>query len=137
MSERLPITFETVVSRLFSQFPDLRAIYDIELHYMGDEPPLAYIVFGDVVIPFLESALRAKNLELIASICAFFEECAEGAKQDAKLGDLIAIEVGEWLTGTISEEQIFPFLGPETKRVCRYVHGLATQRWKLKAEQHR
>jgi hypothetical protein len=76
------ITFETVVPRLFSQFPILQAKYDVELDYMGDEPPLAYVVFGTVVIPFLESAPRAQNVELIASICAFFEECAESAKRD-------------------------------------------------------
>jgi hypothetical protein len=44
----------------------------------------------------------------------------------------MGIEIGEWLTGTTYEQQVSPFLGSETKRVCNYVPGLATQRSKLK-----
>jgi hypothetical protein len=132
-----PITFETVVPRLFGRFPILQDRYDVELQYMGDEPLLAYIVFGTLVIPFLESALRSKNAELIASISTFFEECAEDAKQSPLLGELLSVEIGEWLGGTNEEEEIAPYLGPETKRICQYVPGLAMQRWKLKVEQHR
>jgi hypothetical protein len=131
------MTFETVIAELFGKFPSLKVRNDAQLDYMGDEPPLAYVVFGSVLIPSLDDALRAGDTQKIVSICSFFEECAESARHDGKLADLVRVEVDEWLATTTNEEELAPFLGSETKKLCRYVPGLATQRWKLKMAQHR
>jgi hypothetical protein len=47
------------------------------------------------------------------------------------------VEIGEWLSGTRWEAELEPYLGEQTKRGCRYVSGLATQRNSLEAEQAR
>jgi hypothetical protein len=128
------LTFENVIPRLFETIPALRFIYEAELDYMLDEPPLAYVVFGDILIPALETALGDENDELAESIGSFLEDAARGSNSDPALANLLAVEVGEWLMGTTWEARAAVFLGPETKRICRYIPGLATQRLQLRSE---
>jgi hypothetical protein len=128
------MTFDTVVSELFERLPDLRAVYEVKLHYMLDEPPLAYLVFGSVLVPELERALRQNDLDTVTSIGSFFEEVAHRGQKDARLADLLRIEIGEWLEGTAHELTVAKYLGPETKRICKYVPGLAMQRLRLRQE---
>jgi hypothetical protein len=68
------------------------------------------------------------------AICAFLEDVAEAAIKDLGLESLIEVEVGEWLGGAANEATLAPWLGTETKRICGYVPGLATQRIALRAE---
>ena len=98
---------------------------------MGEEEPLPYIAFGDTVVPRLKEALTNGDGERIRRFTDFFEAIAQSAKSDSRLHSLLAIEVGEWLEVTNQEAEIAPWLGTETKRVCRYVPGLATQRRKI------
>ena len=69
-------------------------------------------------------------------ICAFIEEVAEAAQKDMGLANLLKIEVGEWLGGAANETLLTSWLGPETKRICNYVPGLATQRIALRTERN-
>ena len=101
---------------------------------MGTEEIGAYIVFGTVLMPALEQALATGDLSSILPICAFLEDVAEAAEDDPRLEDLLLVEVGEWLGGVANEESLTPWLGMKTKRICRYVPGLATQRIALRAE---
>jgi hypothetical protein len=126
--------YETVVTELFVRFPNLEATYRSECEYLLDEPPMPYIVFGDILMPELEKALEAKDLGVILRICAFLEDMAESARQDSALSTLMKVEVGEWLGFNANEDVLSPWLGTETKLVCNYVPGLATQRRRLAAE---
>jgi hypothetical protein len=128
------MTYETVVPELFELFPNLQNAYETEFEYMGNEPPLSYIVFGSVLVPALESALREEDLSSVASICSFLEDAAQSGRKDGRLEELLRVEIGEWLGWAQNEELLATYLGPETKRICGYVPGLATQHLRLKAE---
>jgi hypothetical protein len=131
------MNYETVVTDLFERFPKLQSDYDMRFAYMGTEKPGAYIVFGSVLLPAFEQALAVGDLTSILPICAFLEDVAEAAQKDLGLDTLLKVEVGEWLGGAANEASLAPWLGMETKRICRYVPGLATQRIALLAEQHK
>jgi hypothetical protein len=126
--------YDTVVTELFARFPDLQVTYCSECEYLLDEPPMPYIVFGVILVPELARALEAEDLGVMLRICAFLEDVAESARQDEGLRTLMKVEVGEWLGFTENEDVLSPWLGTETKLVCDYVPGLATQRRKLSAE---
>jgi hypothetical protein len=125
------VTYETVISELFMRIPDLQPLYQKRFDYLEGEV-LPYVVFGSFLIPVLETALEESDTKRISAICAFLEEAATSAGTDAGLEELLLVEIGEWLGGTRLEAEIEPSLGEQTKRVCRYVSGLATQRISLK-----
>ena len=126
------MTYETVIDEALAHIPELRAMDTY--HFLDEDPPLTYVVFGSLLIPVLENALNTGDLKVILRICAFLEEASESSRHDGGLEALIQVEIGEWLGITSFEEQVSPWLGPETKRICGYVPGLATQRLKLRKE---
>jgi hypothetical protein len=127
------VTYESVIRELFVRLPDLEPVYREQFDYLaGDELP--YVVFGSFLIPLMETALESQDVERVRSICAYLEEVASSASTDAELEALLRVEIGEWLSGTQFEAEIEPYLGEQTRRICRYLSGLATQRNSLKAE---
>ena len=130
------VTYESVIRELFAQVPDLEPMYREQFSYLAGEE-LPYVVFGSFLIPVMESALEGQDVVRIRSICAFLEEVASSASTNAGPEGLLRVEIGEWLSGTRWEAEVEPYLGEQTKRRCRYVSGLATQRNSLKAEQAR
>ncbi|WP_047487708.1 hypothetical protein [Terriglobus sp. TAA 43] len=129
------MNYETVVPELFNRFPELEAIYRAKFAYMGDDEAIHYIVFGSILIPALTAALEEGNLGAILPISAFMEDASVAARHDNSLATLMKVEVGEWLGWASHEERLAPWLGPETKRLCNYVPGLATQRIRLRSEE--
>lgn len=127
------VTYESVISDLFTQLPDLEPLYRERFSYMADEQ-LPYVVFGSFLIPVLETALNDHDGERVRSICAYLEEVAVNANTEVRLGELLRVEIGEWLGGTPWETEISTKLGEQTKRICRYIPGLATQRIALREE---
>ncbi len=121
------MTYETVIPDLFMRMPDLEPLYQERFDYLDGEV-LPYVVFGSFLIPVLETALEDSDTERVGVICAFLEDAAASASTDAALEQLLWIEIGEWLEGTPWEAKIAAVLGEQTKRVCRYVSGLAIQR---------
>jgi hypothetical protein len=131
------MTYETVVPELFELFPNLQSAYETQFEHMGDEPSTGYIVFGSLLVPALETALKEQNLSSVALICSFLEDAAQSGRKDARLEELLRVEIGEWLGWAQNEELLATYMGPETKRICGYVPGLATQRLRLKAERQK
>jgi hypothetical protein len=131
------MNYETVVPELFERFPPMQEIWNTRFDYMDDEKSIQYVVFGSVLIPALEDALSIGNLGVILPVCAFLEDIAVDAKNDSYLESLLRVEVGEWLGRATNESLLAPWLGIETKRICRYVPGLATQRIALREERKR
>jgi hypothetical protein len=131
------MTYETVVPELFELFPILQSAYETQFEYMGDEPPMGYIVFGSLLVPALETALKEQNLSSVALICSSLEDAAQSGRKDARLEELLRVEIGEWLGWAQNEELLATYMGPETKRICGYVPGLATQRLRLKLERQK
>jgi hypothetical protein len=129
------MNYATVVPELFIRFPKLEAAYRTKFAYMGDEESVQYIVFGSILIPALTTALENGDLGTILPICAFLEEVSTAARHDGALENLLKIEVAKWLGWTANEERLAPWLGTETKRICNYVPGLATQRRQLRFEE--
>ncbi|WP_353072398.1 hypothetical protein [Tunturiibacter gelidiferens] len=120
---------------LFIRIPKLEAVYRTEFAYMGDEEPGQYSVFGSILIPALTAAMENGDLEMILPICAFLEDVSTAARHDGVLETLLKVEVAEWLGWAANEERLAPWLGTETKRICNYVPGLATQRLQLRSEE--
>ena len=120
--------YETVVPELFQRFPKLRSVWETRFSSVKAETSIQPMVFESVLIPALEEALATSNLGKILPICAFLEDVAEAAHHDSALKSLLQVEVGEWLGGAAHESLLAPWLGTETKRICGYVPGLATQR---------
>ena len=131
------MTDQTVVREFFTRFPKLEAVYRADFAYMGDDEPGTYIVFGSILVPALESALKTGDLGLILPICAFLEDVACAARHDVGLENLLKVEIGKWLRWAENEDLLAPWLGQETKRLCNFVPGLATQRRLLRAEKER
>jgi len=130
------VTYESVIRELFARMPDLEPLYREQLSYLDGEE-LPYVVFGSFLIPVLETALESHNDERVRSICAYLEEVAVNANTEARLKELLRVEIGEWLRGTPWEAEVGPYVGEQTKRICECVPGLATQRNLLRAEQAR
>ena len=128
------MNYATVVPELFSRFPKLEATYRADYAYMGDDKATQYIVFGSILIPALTVALDKGDLGTILPFCAFLEDVSIAARHDNYLATLLKVEVAEWLGWVANEERLAPWLGSETKRICNYVPGLATQRLQLRSE---
>jgi hypothetical protein len=130
------MTYETVLVEMFSRFPEMRAGYETQVASVkaAGKGPLPFSAFGGVLVPALESAMEKGDLRRIGSLCAYLEDVAWGARNDLRLRSLLRIEIGEWLEYVANEDRITQYLGSETRRVCRYVPGLATQRRRLKEE---
>lgn len=128
------MNYATVVSDMFSRFPKLEAVYRLEFAYMEDDEPAPYMVFGSILIPALATAVERGDLGMILPLCAFLEDVSLAARQDNSLLGLVKVEIGEWLGWVANEDRLAPWLGSETKRICNYVPGLATQRRQLRAE---
>ena len=114
------MTFETFVAEMLARFPFLRAECSI---YMEDDEPLAYVALGCVLMPWLDSCLNARDIASIITICEFLEVSASDNRSDARLNELIAIELGEWLPEVRQIALLLSHLGHETQRVCRYHIG--------------
>ena len=127
------VTYESVIRELFARMPDLEPIYRERFDCLAGEE-LPYVVFGSFLIPLMETGLESQDVERVRSICAYLEEVASSASTDTGLDGPLRVEIGEWLSGTRWEAEVEPYLGDQTKRICRYVSGLATQRNTLKAE---
>jgi hypothetical protein len=128
------MNYENVVTNLFVRFPKLQTVCLTTFAFTAKEKLGPYLVFGSVLLPALEHALAAGDLGQILPISAFLEDVAEAAEQDPRLKDLLQVEVGDWLGGIANEPSLSPWLGTRTKRICRYVPGLASQRTALRAE---
>lgn len=127
--------YATVVSELFSCFPELEAAYRAKFGYLGDDEAIRYIVFGSILIPALTAALEEGDSETVLRLCAFLEDASVAAHHDNSLATLLKVEVAEWLGWASNEERLAPWLGAETKRLCNYVPGLATQRLQLRSKE--
>ncbi|MGI4826661.1 MAG: hypothetical protein ACRYFU_00465 [Janthinobacterium lividum] len=128
------MNYATVVPELFSRLPKLEATYRSQFAYMGEDEAIHYIVFGSILIPALTTALDEGDLRVIVPICAFLEDASVAARHDNFLATLLKVEVAEWLGWAANEDRLAPWLGSETKRVCNYIPGLATQRIQVRSE---
>ena len=122
------MTYETTVAEFFERFPDLEETYKTQFQHLSHEQPDANLIFTSILIPALENALEEGDLKTILHLAAFLEDVSESTAEDARLRNLMAVEVGEWLGWASHEDRLAPWLGGETKRICGYVPGLAMQR---------
>jgi hypothetical protein len=120
------MTYESIAAELYTRLPKLQPAEGAADQYGDLSDP--NILFGSLLIPALEQALEAHDLANILKICAFLEDTSIAAATDPKLASLIKTEFAEWLGWAANEDLLAPWLGAETKRLCGYVPGLATQR---------
>jgi hypothetical protein len=88
--------------------------------YMDEDDPLAYIALGCVFNPWLKKSLEARDVANVAQACEFLEYVLIEGKNDKRIEDLVAIEIGESLPELREKKLLLSHLGPETRRVCSY-----------------
>ncbi|MGC1299181.1 MAG: hypothetical protein WA869_29505 [Alloacidobacterium sp.] len=111
------MTYETFVKEMLDWFPSLRSECSA---YMDDDDPLPYVAIGCVLNPWLETCLEARDVASLAKAGEFVEAAAAASRSDARLADLIGIEIGEWLPGVRERKLLLSYLGPETHKLCGY-----------------
>jgi hypothetical protein len=68
-----------------------------------------YVIFGDFIIPKIETAVATGDGPLLSKAFAFFEEAATW---DEASSALIHIEVGEWAVGYAKRNEVAVWFGP-------------------------
>jgi hypothetical protein len=111
------MTYESFVRELLHAFP---ALSNECYGYMDEREPLSYVAMGCVLIPWLQKCLEARDTEGIARVCDFLETVASEGIRDSRFTDLIAIEIGEWLSEARERKLLLSHLGPNTRRACSY-----------------
>ena len=108
--------------RLIEAVPELRERYQQELDSWDGEVPGAYIIFGDVLLPFLLQLLATPgNERVLQRIFAFLEEMATHPDQHVR--DLVQVGVCEQVSGNSPEllAEARKYMGIETERLSREI----------------
>ncbi len=95
---------------------------------------MPYVVFGSLLLPFLEHAMEVRDEALLKRAAAFVDDAIQNARKDAMLGTLIVIEVGEWLNRFAEADVFGKLLRDSSPRIIRYVPGLAAQRAAMRGQ---
>lgn len=113
------VTYDRLSNELIKVAPELRAQYEEELRWWGDETPGPHIIYGDVLNPYLISLLEAddeSNEEVLRRIYGFLEALAN--HDDERVQEVVAVTVCERL-GASKEllERAHRYMGPKTRQL--------------------
>jgi hypothetical protein len=112
------LTLETVVSGLLEDFPELQPAYEWETR-AGEEG--AYVIFDDVVWPYVEDLLSDASPEpsqALRRLFRFLEELASADNRD--LRDLVAESIIEQLKADPTRmKRARAVMGPSTRELAR------------------
>ncbi len=121
------LTYELVVSYLLAQVPALQPEYD-RLAKQEGEAPSPYLVFGDVLAPYLRRLLTADDSESLTHLFGAVEELARS--EDPKVRNLVAIEILEPLVGPKAGgpgRRAVPFFGAATTVLANEINSHMTE----------
>jgi hypothetical protein len=114
------LNYDTVSDLLVAQLPALRSEYDELLKWWGDDKPGPHVVYGDLLIPFLEQAVRADDAATLATVFELVEVLAECS--DARVRDIVNATICDFI---VANEAVFArarlAMGPLTRRRCEEV----------------
>jgi hypothetical protein len=115
------ITYEAVSDLLVKEIPELAIPYRELLEYWGDERPGPYIVYGDILNPYIDELLRDGNAEGAQRVFGFVESLL--LSSDPRVADMAHVEICEHIV--FSEENIWgkarPFMGEVTQKHCEQI----------------
>lgn len=95
------ITFDNLTEKLIEAVPELRPAYEAELGWWRDERPGQYIVYEDILNPYLASLLDLEGgeEEPLRRIFAFLEMLANH-ERDPEVPNLVQVAIIEPLLDT-------------------------------------
>jgi hypothetical protein len=115
------ITFETVSDLLVLEIPELALAYRELLEYWGDERPGPYIVYGDILNPYIDELVHNGDAERAQRVFRFVERLL--LSSDPRVEELAHVEICEHIV--FSDENIWvkarPFMGDATQKHCEQI----------------
>jgi hypothetical protein len=129
------LSYTNVEGELLRRFPELEAKVQQEFGSYCDlenERPGNYLVFEDIVFPFIKEIAGEEGKEKIAEeLFDFFEQMANSP--DSQLLDLLGIAITEQLAWHQLLDKFDRFIGPNTRRmVSRDMKVFEEHRTKVK-----
>ena len=112
--------YETIVVDFLNEFPEFAEAAERERKYWqseGEETPLAYVFFGDVINPYLEGELEKhhRNELLLKRIFDFLERMA--ISKDDRIRDLLGAGITEVFgDNALRLKNARKYMGPYTRK---------------------
>jgi hypothetical protein len=121
MKDVSEIHYANVAEAPVKAVPDLRAHYEEELRWWGDEKPGPHIIFGDVLNPYLIDLLDSGHHEdKLRQVFQFLELLAK--HDDVHIQELVAVTVCERLGNRPEHlKRARKFMGPRTRQFSKEV----------------
>lgn len=121
------ITYEAVSNALVQEIPELATSYRELLDYWGDDVPGPYVVYGDILIPFIDELFHVGNTDGARRVFRLVERLL--LSSDPRVADLAHVEVCEHIV--FSKESLWekarPFMGDVTQRHCEQIRDWKPQ----------
>lgn len=110
------LKYDTLMSRLVEVVPELKARIVEEVERWGDEQPGVYIIFEDILVPFIFEMLRSQDKsDILHRIFDFLEQMALHPDEDIR--NVVEVGVcesmsGRWDKGILAQAR--EYMGPAT-----------------------
>lgn len=118
------ITFDNMSDKLVEAIPELRAAYEKELKWWGDEEAGAHNIYSEVLNPYLlfllksEPSSRAQE-DILNRIFVFLEVLSN--HEDVHIPEVVGVTVLEVLNGVGLLERARRYMGPRTLQMSREI----------------
>ena len=114
------IIYDEVSDLLVKEIPELATPYRELLDYWGDERPGPYIVYGELLNPYIDEQLREGNAEASQRAFRLIENLL--LSLDPRVWEMASVEICEHI---VSKNNIWakarPFMGEVTQRRCEEI----------------
>jgi hypothetical protein len=94
-----PLTYENLIDKFVAAFPEFKDEAEADRQWWypeGEDEPLVYVFFGDVLNQFLVKSLRKQdNQSFLTQIFCFFETMANSL--DHRVPEMLQVEILEYL----------------------------------------
>lgn len=100
---------------LLNRFPERLDEYLSIKRLWGGEEPGPHVVYGDILVPLLQTVLNNGRPREIARLHGFLEELASNQHGDVQ--DLLVTSVLEPFVGSPGQDRLRDLMGPQTKQL--------------------
>lgn len=122
--ERYPsiIRYETVSDALIEFLPELHEAYQSHINWWGSQLPGPHVVYGDILNPYIDELLRAKDETTLRRVFDFIERLS--LSDDKRVQDLVAVTVCEHLGNDNQRlRDAIRYMGDATLKHCHDVES--------------
>ena len=120
MTSDFRVRYQETVAILVEYLPELEKQVADERRWWGDVPRAPYVVYEDILNPYMRGLLDTVDEPSLKRVFLFLEKLS--ADGDLRTQELVAIAVCESLVADVSRlRSAKPFMGPATKGICEEV----------------